>query len=176
MHLLWALFIQSGVRHIPLTHNMNMHLLWALVQSSVSWHQETAVSNNSVYRESVSDSHNQFSCCIIDSLFTVGGSIQGQHRAITYPTRWWDQVPPWSCHLRVPAGHLKLVVVACSTNRHGGGEVHLGRGCVGRADVKMPSCKVRQVIILRCRFSFVYIYIRPSQPETPQLLPVFTGL
>ena len=112
-----------------------MNLLWALIQPGVSQHQETAVSHMNVYRESVSDSHNQFSCCIIDPLFTVGGFIHGEYRNISLPTRWWDQVPPWSCHLRVPAGHLKLVFVACSTTRHGGGDVYLGRGCVRRADV-----------------------------------------
>ena len=74
-------------RHIPLTHNMNMYLLFALIQSSVSQHQETAVSHISVYRESVSDIHNQFSCCSVDPLFTVGDSIQGQYRAINLPTR-----------------------------------------------------------------------------------------
>ena len=61
----------------PLTHNMNMYLLCALIQLVVSQYQETAVSHNSVYRESVSDSHSQFSCCIIDHLPAVGGSIQG---------------------------------------------------------------------------------------------------
>ena len=59
----------------PLTHNMNMYLLCALVQSGVSQHQEAAVSHISVYRESVSDSHSQFSCCTVDPLLLVGGSI-----------------------------------------------------------------------------------------------------
>ena len=60
----------------PLTHNMNMYLLCALIQSGVRQHQETAVSQISVYRESVSDSHNDFSCCTVDPLLLVGGFIQ----------------------------------------------------------------------------------------------------
>ena len=67
----------------PLTHNVNMYLLCALIQLGVRQHQETAVSHISVFRESVSDSHNQFSCCIIDHLLLVGGSI----RTISLPTR-----------------------------------------------------------------------------------------
>ena len=70
-----------------LTHNVNMYLLCALIQSGVKQHQETAVSRYSAYREGVSDRHNQFSCCIIDPLFAVGGSIHGQCRAISLPTR-----------------------------------------------------------------------------------------
>ena len=62
----------------PLTHNMNMYLLCAFfIQLAVSQYQETAVSHNHAYRESVSDSHNDFSCCFVDPLLLVGGSIQG---------------------------------------------------------------------------------------------------
>ena len=71
----------------PLTHNMNMYLLCALIQSAISQHQETAVSHNSVYRESVSDSHNDFSCCTVDPLLLVCGSIQDYFRTINLPTR-----------------------------------------------------------------------------------------
>ena len=61
----------------PLTHNMNMYLLCALfIQSCVSQHQETAVSQISVIGESISDSHNDFSCCAVDPLLLVGGFIQ----------------------------------------------------------------------------------------------------
>ena len=116
-----------------LTHNMNVYLLSTLIELVVSQLQETAISLNCVYRESVSDSHSQFSCCIVDHLLAVGSSIRSYYRSINPPARRWYQVPPWSCHLRVPAGHLKLVFVACSTTRHGGGDVHLGRGCRGKA-------------------------------------------
>ena len=60
----------------PLTYNMNMYLLCALIQSGVRQYQETTVSHNSVFGESVSDSHNQFSCCTVDPLLLVGGFIQ----------------------------------------------------------------------------------------------------
>ena len=60
----------------PLTHRMNMYLLFALIQSGVSQDQETAVSHISVYRESVSDSHSKFTCCTVDPLLLIGGFIQ----------------------------------------------------------------------------------------------------
>ena len=132
---------------------MNMYLLCALfIHSDASQHQETAVSHISVYRESVSDSHSQFSCCTVDPLFTVGGFIHGQYRTINLPTRCLYQVPPIN-HLRVPAGHLKLVFVACSTTYHGGGEVHLGRGCVGRGYMCIPYINVYMNtgdVLLKC--------------------------
>ena len=115
---------------MPLTHDMNVHLLWAIIQSAVCQHQETAESHNRIYRESAIDSHNHFSSCTVELLLLVGASIQGQYRSIILPPRRWYQVPSWNCHLRVPAGHLKLVFVARSTTRHGGGDVHLGRGCM----------------------------------------------
>ena len=120
---------------MPLTHNGYVYLLCALIiQSGVSQHQETAVGHNSVYRKSVSDGHNQFSCCTVDQLLVVNYSVLSQYRTINLPTWWWDQVPPcsWDGHCRIPAGHLKLVFVAYCATWHRGGDVHLhGHGLCG---------------------------------------------
>ena len=152
----------------PLTHNVNVHLLCAFIQSAVCQHQETAESHNHAYRESDSDSHSQFSGCAVEPLLVVGHFwfIQGQYRSIHLPPRRWYQVPPWSGPLRVPAGHLKLVVVACSTTRHGGGDVHLGRGCVGREEyfqaLPLAVCSILQLLKLSWSRNVVYGCLHPQ--------------
>ena len=138
---------------MPLTHNGYVYLLCALIQLGVSQHQETAVGCNSVCRKTTSDGHNQFSRCTVDPFIAVGNSIPSQYRTINLPTWILNQVPPWSGHLRVPAGHLKLVFVTHCATWHRGGDVHLGRGCVGR---KLHHC-------VRSMHCIVHMYVHKSR-------------